>query len=87
MRTFQIFQIRVEYHEQCHTHKEKVCKPTVRKVPDKVCETTYAEECVNEAHTVLETGYVDECKDIKTQVRQTFLICQFNMQHKYQKGV
>jgi len=60
--------IRVEYHEQCHTHKEKVCKPTVRKVPDKVCETTYAEECVNEAHTVLETGYVDECKDIKTQV-------------------
>merc|ERR1712226_833789 len=30
--------IRVEYHEQCHTHKEKVCKPTVRKVPDKVCE-------------------------------------------------
>ena len=61
-------QVRVEYHEHCHTVNEKQCKPTVRKVPEQVCDTTYAEECVNEAHTVVETGYVDECQDIKTEV-------------------
>ena len=60
--------VRVEYHEHCHTVNEKQCKPTVRKVPEQVCDTTYAEECVNEAHTVVETGYVDECQDIKTEV-------------------